>query len=297
MCPLDRRCGSGVEIARNGASLPPAAAAGSADQGEPWTRIVATVAALEATDLQPCPLVNGLFGALVQAAVALPADHPGIARYGPRVRPLCAVGESALETAWARRLIGDPTALGAFPYLDNYVALVQGEWAALTATLGRRPRRVVFIGSGPLPLTALLLHRLVPDLAVTCVDRDPDAVALGRQVAASVAGARAAVFVHAEADDLDPTGFDVVLVAALVGSTSAAKGATLARLASRLSQGALVAVRSVPADGRELLYPRLAPADIPAPLRQVGQWTPPPSVINNVVLLSRSTSGPDPSAP
>jgi hypothetical protein len=290
MYPFDRHRlspGTGLRLLLSPGAGTGAGTGAGAGRGEPWTRVTGAVAGLEATDLRPGPVVDALFGSLVRAALALPADHPGIERAGARVRDLCARGEARLESRWAHRVIADPASLRAFPYLANYVALVRGEWEALTAALGRRPRRVAFVGSGPLPLSALLLHRLAPDVAVTCVDRDPDAVTLGCRVASSLGCDSSPAFVETEADDLDAGAFDVVVVAALVGITPAEKRAAVTALASGLGRDALLAVRSVPADGRQLLYPRLAATDVPAGLLFVGEWIPPPPVINSLVLLSR----------
>ncbi len=260
---------------------------------DPWARVAEAVQALELTDLRPSPTVNVLFGQLVDAALALPACHPQIARHGPRVRHLCARGEGYLETWWAHRVIAYPETLPSFPYLTQYEQLVRGEWTALTGALGRRPRHVALVGSGPLPLTAVWWRRLAPDVQVTCIDRDPGAVGLGRRVAWSVAGrAGAPAFVHAEAGEVDSSAFDAVVLAALVGD-AAGKTAAVDALASRMRDDGVLAVRSVPPDGRRLLYPRVRPEDLPSSVRLVAEWTPPPEVINSVLLLAPRAAGPD----
>jgi hypothetical protein len=69
-------------------------------------------------------------------------------------------------------------------------------------------------------------------------------------------------FRHADVLDVDLAGYDVVVLAALVGSTAAEKSAMLLRLSGMLDPGTLVLVRS--ARGmRTLLYPEVDPAEMP----------------------------------
>ncbi len=42
--------------------------------------------------------------------------------------------------------------------------------------------RVVLLGSGALPLTAILLAKAAPELSIQCVDRDPEACELAFQL-------------------------------------------------------------------------------------------------------------------
>jgi SAM-dependent methyltransferase len=261
-----------------------------------WSAALADIVTeLERTDLRPGPVVDVLFSRLVALAFDLPADDPVLGREPlvAQVRDLASRGECELEAHWAARVRSDPRVLRDFPFLWNYLRLARGEWQAVR-TAGRRPRALAFVGSGPLPLSALTLHRLAPEVEVTCIDRDPAAVALGRGVARSVgadvsgvggeSGVGGVRFVAAEAADLDYAPFDVVVVAALVGATVPGKGAVLDRIASSLRPGAVLAVRSVPADGRRLLYPRVEVRDLPSAVRPVGEWLPPSGVVNSLQL-------------
>jgi nicotianamine synthase len=244
---------------------------------------------LARTDLRPGPRVDALFRALVAAAVAMVPgdvtldDHVLV----NAVQRLCAQGETHLESLWADLVTADPDRLADFPYLDNYEALVAFEYEALTHWLGRRPRSVAVVGSGPLPLTAVLLHRLAPGLRVTCLDRDASALARGRRVA-SVLGTDGVTHVHADACRHDYSSYDVVMVAALVGSTPAVKLAVLGAVADTSPRTALLAARSVPADGRRLLYPRIDEACMPGTVAVLDEHHPPPGVINSLVLLRPS---------
>jgi hypothetical protein len=91
-------------------------------------------------------------------------SHPSINPLLPSLRRICASAESCLELHWAEHILaGDPTQedvlarLRSFPYYDNYEELTRLELCAILSATKTAPRRVAFIGSGPLPLTSLCL--------------------------------------------------------------------------------------------------------------------------------------------
>lgn len=254
-------------------------------------RLERLVAALESTDLHPSTRVDALFRALVAEAFRLPpgalAEVP--ARVAERARQVSARGEGLLESHWARLVATGRAPVEAFPYFDHYTRLVGWEHALVRHALGREPRRAVVAGAGPLPLTALALARLVPGLLVTCLDREPEAVATGARLARSVgADPRRVSFALGDATEHDYGDADLVLVAALVGEDDGDKGAVLARAAGTAAATAVLAARTVPDDGRRLLYRRIGPAAVPAHLCVEGEHHPPPGVVNSLLVLTRA---------
>lgn len=255
------------------------------------------LAQLDRTDLQPAPRVNALFTELVAESTTpgapvkyLPADllH--------RVRAVCGAGETKLEHHWAERVIAHPEQLGNFPYLDNYRQMLRSEAPALARVVGPGAP-IAFIGSGPLPLSAILLARTGFD--VTVLDADAHAIQLGDGVvtatnthpeaSALLPGAPATLrSVHAPAEDHDYTPYAAVIVAALVGATHDATYQILRTVAETLSPGGLLAARSVPPDGRRLLYPRLDVTCLTG-FDVIGETIPPQDVINSLVLLRPRT--------
>ena len=224
-------------------------------------------------DLAPSPLVNRLFADLVSAC--LHPDAEGIASVlsDPRIDGvrsdlirMCARGESLLEEAWARRVLAaaDPGAqTAAFPYFGNYEELARLELHAL-AGAGHRPetaRRLCFVGGGPLPLSAVLLcHAL--GVHVTVVDRDREAVELSRRLVDRLMPAQRISVLVADAASPDDMAravadCDVVVVAALVGTTRAQKRAALRAIGMSVEPGTHVVIRS--ADGLRSLPPANRP--------------------------------------
>jgi hypothetical protein len=244
---------------------------------------------LNRTDLQPGPEVDLLFNDLVAIAVTAGRDHPAI--HDPvalaEIRHLCAVGETRLEAYWAAEILSHPARLADFPYLNNYRALARAEYRALSACVPGLLRHVVFAGCGPLPLTALELRAIDPALRITCLDLDPTAAQRAREVIDVLAPPDHRILVLCtDAVDHDYAGADAVVIAALVGVTPAEKLHLLERIASTLSPDVLLAARSVPDDGRQLLYPRIDPATAGATVTVLGEWSPPPGVINSLLLIT-----------
>lgn len=249
-----------------------------------------------AADLRPCHEVNALFTELVGLCCATPpplADS-ALAQLddeAPATRRLCAAGETALEEYWARRVLAadDPDVeLARFPYLDNYRELVRMELGAVIAAGGDLPRRVAVLGSGPLPLTGIVLARDY-GASVLHVDRDLDSLQLGGKLTAALGvdatAAHADLDVAASDDVLRAEGIadcDVVVLAALVGQDAAGKRAVSARLARLLRPGTLVLARSA-VRLRSLLYPCVRAEDL-AGLRVELEVHPHSDVVNSVLV-------------
>jgi predicted O-methyltransferase YrrM len=249
--------------------------------------------------LAPDQHVNQLFGRLVSLVVGMGVadahalvEHPIVTSLRPHLQALCATGETELERVWAARIADHPRPdeeLARFPYLDNYRRLTALEWSLVSAATPRPPRGTVFIGSGPLPLSALLLAR-DHGIAVHGLDRDPQAVAQARRVLTAL-GAQDVTVSHADARcSPDLRRYDVVVLAALVGMTGAAKRAVIGALAQNMRPGSLLVARSAHS-ARSLLYPVLD-LDALDGLDLVNVSHPYDDIVNSIVLARRPIDPP-----
>lgn len=243
-------------------------------------------------DLRPGPRTNALFGELVGAVLAAPYGqaqdilaHPEVDRRRDTIRDLSARGETALEHAWARRIVDDPdpaVALRAFPYLDNYDRLTALEVRLLRRS-GAAPTSVAVLGCGPLPLSALGYADAL-GAPVVGLDRDPAAVALAREVSGRI-GATAVRFEQADAADVDLADHDAVVLAALVGESPSAKAVILREMAATMRPGTTLLARS--ARGlRTLLYPPMDLGAMPG-FEVLEVVHPADDVVNSVVVARR----------
>lgn len=224
----------------------------------------------------------------------------------PRLRVMCGMAECELEAYWAARInqfaAAQPSApspeemlarTAEFPYYDNYTELTRLELCAMCAVQPRPPRRIAFIGSGPLPLTSLTLLRALRsdvigheqfgaefnvfpsgragateqrqgDVTVLNVDIDPSAISASKELCGRLGKyGRGMEFACADAGDwsMDLSEFDVVYLAALVGASSEAKASKLESVVARMKPGALIVVRSCN-DLKLCLYPVSCPVAV-----------------------------------
>lgn len=251
-----------------------------------------------APHLRPSAAVDSLFGELVRLCCSTPstlaeAAMTGLADHAPVLRKLCAAGESELENYWAHRIAeaADPVAeLDTFPYLKNYRDLVRMELAAVAAIGRDLPRQVAVLGSGPLPLTGLVLARDY-GVRVLHVDRDVQCLVRGDAVMAALGLSSLVRSVRADLEDaacgplLRSAGLDrcdVAVLAALVGEDAPAKRSICARLARLVGSDSLVLVRSA-VHLRSLLYPAVRAEDL-VDLRVELELHPHSDVVNSVLV-------------
>lgn len=245
--------------------------------------------------LLPGPEVDRLFSRLVELVVTLgPADaetllaDPTVQAIRPHLQDLCARGECELERAWADRIAAArrPAAeLERFPYLGNYRLLTRLEWSSITGVGAAAPRRLAFLGSGPLPLSPLLLAH-DHGVTVDAFDRDRDAVNRSRALldALDLPGVRTH-HLDVVAGRPDLHAHDVVVLAALVGATPEAKRRAVRRVQARMRPGSLLIVRSAHG-ARSLLYP---PLDLDAldDLELLSVVHPYNQVVNSIVVARK----------
>jgi hypothetical protein len=182
----------------------------------------------EQEDLSPNnPEVNNCLGALVATLRAWQAagfgaelsDHPDLADVAAGLPRLCAGAEVEMEKWWCRKILADPCpgaqALAAFWYLDEYRALCQSELALLG---DRRAERFAFLGSGALPLTAILLAQSGPGICVECVDRDGEACELAARLIALLGLADQVAVTEGDARDYRPSSEATLICASLLNA-------------------------------------------------------------------------------
>ena len=182
----------------------------------------------EQEDLSPNnPEVNNCLGTLVatlrswQAAGfgAELSEHPELADVAAALPSLCAAAEAAMEKWWCRKILASPCpgaqVLAAFWYLDEYRALCQSELALLG---DRRAERFAFLGSGALPLTAILVAQSGPGICVECVDRDGEACELAARLVALLGLADRVDVTEGDARDYRPAPGETLICASLLNA-------------------------------------------------------------------------------
>lgn len=238
------------------------------------------------SDVNPSPRVNTFFSRLVFRVLQFPLLHEQFTSklLKSRIRSVCAKGEFALEHAWAEHIseAADPhQALERFPYFKNYDCLTSREWQ-LISHRSSTAKNIVFLGSGPLPLTAILLATRHA-CTVTLVDVDPAAVETSKRLIDALNIHNINV-VHADAESFNElSDADVVYVAALVGQTEKERADIYRQLATRMKKDSFLLTRSAYAS-RTMLYRPISKL-IDKYFHRIAELHPHDDVINSTILL------------
>ena len=173
--------------------------------------------------------------------------------------------ESALEQFWSQRFRNRKTLhvhdLSQFLYWRNYERLLDMELKALAAIKRFKAQKhgeIVFVGGGPLPLSAIVLH-MRTGKPVLCVDADAEASECAAKLLTKLNLCQVSA-VHTDGVDFDYGGASAIFIASLTNR----KMDVVKRIVETCKEP-VVAVGTV--DGvRALLY---RPADVAA-LKAVG---------------------------
>jgi hypothetical protein len=167
--------------------------------------------------------------------VAAILNTPAIRQMAPSLWRLLSRAECEMEFYCASAMTGGEagaeerfSSYGDFIYRSNYEALVAAEldvmkWPIKPAPITSDHESIAFVGSGPLPISAIMFH-LRTGLPVTCIDSDEIACVLARQLvgylAANEPGCReldnAIRFCHGRGQEHDYAAHPVVFIANLV---------------------------------------------------------------------------------
>jgi hypothetical protein len=115
--------------------------------------------------------------------------------------------ETTLEYQFADRLIQGEASLSDYLLYERLGTLAQCELALVP---GAQPQRILFVGSGPLPLGAIHMHMLTGS-PLDCVARDHEAAVIARQVVERCK-LRAVIQVFEKETDHSVSDYDLILV-------------------------------------------------------------------------------------
>ncbi|GJJ09705.1 hypothetical protein Clacol_003929 [Clathrus columnatus] len=197
--------------------------------------------------------------------------------------------EGYMERYWAGILATADnlqTAMRLFWYWDNYATLTKYELESLKAAGCSTFRRVAFVGSGPLPLTAILIAQEIKS-HVVLYDRDAEANELAIAWVKKLPwGKEQFSFRDADVWDVAPDEFmqyDIVWIAASVGANGKEKSGVIKHVRKGMRPGAFLAIRSVEM-GCSLLYPEVQHSEL-GDVDIVRHDDPPQGVVNSVIVL------------
>ncbi|KAJ3390011.1 putative 26S proteasome regulatory subunit [Entophlyctis sp. JEL0112] len=267
--------------------------------------------------VSPSPEADAAFASLVALCIQPPSSfnfdtYDEVARFVeedsvlqplvPQLLSFYSSRQSAIEFEHVRNFLAaeDPAAaLVAFPTHRNYKDLTASELTTLCMAAGvpidaaaSKFAKVLFVGSGPLPISAVMLARGPLSAShFTCMDLDADANALAALLTAQCCGGTEFEFVTTDVASLEPrvtaaiANADAVFMAAMVGITREDKRRNLLRITGAMKEGAVLLARS--ARGlRTLLYPAIEDGTVAASgMRVASVFHPENYVINSTIVM------------
>ncbi|CAN6450189.1 unnamed protein product [Victoria cruziana] len=254
----------------------------------------------EVDSLRPSPHVNGLFTQLVKFCI-LPSSvdikllSPEMQLIRQDLIGLCARAEGLLELEYSALLSKTPrpmNCLHLFPYYSNYIELAGLEHKFLANHGLVQPKRVAFVGSGPMPLTSIILATQHMT-STSFVNYDMDASANGmaqRLVSTDQDLVRRMAFRTCDVRNAkeELAEFDCIFLAALVGMTKDEKVRILRHIGKFMKAGGFLLVRS--ANGaRAFLYPVVDDEDL-CSFRILQVFHPTDDVINSIIVAQKPLS-------
>ncbi|KAK6911649.1 Nicotianamine synthase [Dillenia turbinata] len=250
--------------------------------------------------LKPSKAVNMLFTQLVLTCMPpIPIDVNKLPKHVQDMRSklikLCGEAEGLLETHFSSLLgsFENPLHhLNIFPYYSNYLKLSLLEFTLLSKhfTHNSIPNKIAFVGSGPLPLTSIVLASFhLTKATFHNYDIDPSANSNAYCLVTSDPDLSKRMFFHTT-DIMNVTSglrdFEVVFLAALVGMDKEDKVKVIDHLAKHMAPGALLMLRSAHG-ARAFLYPIVDPCNDLHGFEVLSVFHPSDEVINSVIVARK----------
>jgi len=180
-------------------------------------------------------------------------EHPQFQPIREYLHEVRAEYEYDRECDLARALVaaGDESPLARFRSASWYDDAHKFELAALEPFA---PKRVLVIGAGPFPTTALSFMQAHPDACVTCIEIRAEAFTLATQVA-RICHCEALQIIHADALSLeDFSAYDCVIVGTVVGVSEIEKKRVVEHFLKFVPTSTLLVIRTAIGPGK-IVYP------------------------------------------
>ncbi|KAL9445340.1 hypothetical protein AB3S75_018349 [Citrus x aurantiifolia] len=258
-------------------------------------QIHASISKLES--LKPSKQVNSLFTHLVK--LCTPPSSIDIKTLPQEVQEmreslivLCGRAEGLLELEFATFFAKTPQPLNnlnLFPYYGNYVKLANLEYRILDENGVVQPKKVAFVGSGPMPLTSIVMAKNhLKSTHFDNFDIDEAANDVARQIVSSdIEFEKRMKFVTCDIMQVkEKLGeYDCIFLAALVGMSKEDKVKIIMHIRKYMKDGGVLLVRSAKG-ARAFLYPVVEKHDL-LDFELLSVFHPTNEVINSVVLVRK----------
>lgn len=244
---------------------------------------------VELESLQPGPKVNRLFGDLVTTVVNNSYEPITLTKtQTTKIQQLCGYAEFLLEQHWVEKMLKEKDinkALASFPYFGNYEDLTQLEWFTLRGLSKNKLENTIFVGGGPLPLSAILLAKYYGQ-QVTILDIDKKAIELSRILINRLGLSKLITIIHCDGQTFkEYVDYSVIFIAALAGLDTKIKTTILNEVHKQAKPDTYIITRSS-WGMRKLLYKPLSKHLIKK-FKTLVELHPHNHVVNSVIILQK----------
>lgn len=205
--------------------------------------------------LKPSKQTNKVLSALVEDIIEGKISEnelePGEIK---RMRKLCGKAEFKLEEHWAEKIVDSESPeerIRDFPYYNNYLKLADFEYSVLVGCCNDLKKKAVFVGGGPLPMTAIIFAKNY-GLNVSVIDRDTEAVERSEKLLNSL-NVEAEVIEASAETFMEYDSYDAVHIASMVGENREEESEVFQNINSQLGEQTHIIGRTVHGN-RKLLY-------------------------------------------
>jgi nicotianamine synthase len=211
-----------------------------------------------------------------------------IAEVTQDLRAYSSQGESALEIYWAKKILASASpedTLKAFPYYQNYELLTEYEVKELQACVHHDMHRILFVGSGALPLSSILMRSHM-NVSIDNLDIDKETCELSQTLISRLGLSDHINTIHGDVLAMyDFSSYDCVCIASLVGIHEGEKKNIIDHILTHVQPHTHIMLRDVEHLGA-LLYPPITPAHT-AHMEIMSKAKKPQNVINNIIIAKK----------
>lgn len=243
-------------------------------------------------DLKPSERINAAFSELVGMVQDTPADHSKdilndkeIRLIKDDLRRMSSKAESELELFWVKNALKSNDAekiLKVFPYYPNYVKMTDLEIESMRLCDVHKGHKTLFVGSGPLPLSSIMMVRKC-GISIDNLDTDDDACTLSSELVERVGLSGKISTIKGNILDMqDLSGYQTIFIAALAGESEHEKARIIDHVVARSERDTHIVMRSV-SDLGTLLYPEITPLHLKN-VEVIRRSESPRDIINNIII-------------
>lgn len=245
-----------------------------------------------AKKLKPSQKINSSLSELVRIVINTSTNHSkkillnkDIISIKKSLREISSEAESELELFWVKKILesnNPKRVIEKFPYYSNYQKMTDSEIKSMLDCQTHKNHKILFVGSGPLPLSSIIMAR-EHNMFIDNLDMDDVACELAEKLIKRIGLSKKINTLKGDVLDInDFSNYETVFIAALVGKDEDEKSKIINHVVSKTIKGTHIIMRSVNNLGT-LLYPEVISEHLKN-IEFVGKSKSPKGVINNIII-------------